>query len=333
MNIKTLIGFDDSKLEYNVTKNKLTFDKENNIIYAPNGNKFSTGNLEIISLEELRTKISNHSHNNGNIVFTHSKPTNVQELIIDSQNKNSTFQVASQFNLLEMPHYSYTPERGVGGYWYDHTQGPGCCIRTLGATLFRNYFVQMDNGQEGQTHNNQINCISNLLDAINSDGDITWDFINGYISMDSKNMIKINKKLSLLTDSDREDLKGLLKVGIHTNVQTNDKKSPLEHNINLVLCSAMPISYMGLSQDESSLFCQLILEATYEATIISSIINRKNINEKLYLTKVGGGAFGNSHNWISHAIILSIQKYQNYDLDVQLVHFGNITDPYNMIKI
>ena len=333
MNIKSLIGFEDHKIGYNGTKKKLFFDEENNMIHTPNGNKFGTGNLEIISLEELRTKISNHSHNNGNIVFTHSKPTNVQELIIDSQNKNSTFQVASQFNLLEMPHYSYTPERGIGGYWYDPTQGPGCCIRTIGATLFRNYFVQMNDGQIGQNKNNQINCIENLLDFINSDGDIRWEFVNGYILIDSKNMFTINQKLSLLTDSERENLKGLLEVGIHTNVQTNNEDSVLDHNVNLVLCSALPIRYMGLNQDESSLFCQLILEATYEATIISSIINRKSMDEKLYLTKVGGNAFGNSHVWIANAILLSCKKYEHHSLDIQLVHFGNITDPYDKIKL
>ena len=150
MNIKSLIGFEDHKIGYNGTKNKLVFDAENNMIHTPNGNKFGTGNLEILSLQDLRTRISNHSPKNAKITFSHLEATNVKELIIDPQNSNSTFQVASQFNLLEMPSVRYNPEKGVGGYWYDHTQGPGCCIRTIGATLFRNYFVQMNDGQIGQ---------------------------------------------------------------------------------------------------------------------------------------------------------------------------------------
>lgn len=36
------------------------------------------------------------------------------------------FQVASQFNALEMPSPSVTPEQGVTAYVHDRTQGPAC---------------------------------------------------------------------------------------------------------------------------------------------------------------------------------------------------------------
>ncbi|MCK5683507.1 hypothetical protein KAJ27_05280 [bacterium] len=50
------------------------------------------------------------------------------------------FQVASQFNLLEMVSPGVTPEEGVGRYEHDHTQGPACAIACGVGTIYRNYF-------------------------------------------------------------------------------------------------------------------------------------------------------------------------------------------------
>jgi hypothetical protein len=44
------------------------------------------------------------------------------------ENAGALFQVASQFNLLEMVSPSVTPEDGVTRYQDDHTQGPACAI-------------------------------------------------------------------------------------------------------------------------------------------------------------------------------------------------------------
>jgi hypothetical protein len=44
----------------------------------------------------------------------------------------------------------------------------------------------------------------------------------------------------------------------------------------------------------------------------------------LYLTLVGGGAFGNKISWILEAIRLCMIKYQNYPLDVKIVSYGSL---------
>jgi len=51
------------------------------------------------------------------------------------------FQVASQFNLLEMTAPHTTREDGVTRYKDDPTQGPACAIAAGAATMYRNYFV------------------------------------------------------------------------------------------------------------------------------------------------------------------------------------------------
>ncbi len=71
--------------------------------------------------------------------FREESPKQVRELIADVQqlhikktNAGSLFQVASQFNLLEMVSPNVTPEQGVGRYENDRTQGPACAIAAGG---------------------------------------------------------------------------------------------------------------------------------------------------------------------------------------------------------
>ena len=47
----------------------------------------------------------------------------VKKHLTDPTNQNSLFQVASQFNVLEMASPAMTPERGVDIYYNDPTQG------------------------------------------------------------------------------------------------------------------------------------------------------------------------------------------------------------------
>eukprot|EP00667_Euglena_gracilis_P031576 EG_transcript_46037 len=64
------------------------------------------------------------------------------------ENAGAVFQVASQFNCLEMVGPSVRPEDGVARYAADPTQGPACALCCPAATVFRNYFVQ-GRGQAG----------------------------------------------------------------------------------------------------------------------------------------------------------------------------------------
>ena len=45
-----------------------------------------------------------------------------------SEYSGALFQVASQFNALEMTGFEVTPEHGVTRYMHDRTQGPACAI-------------------------------------------------------------------------------------------------------------------------------------------------------------------------------------------------------------
>ena len=61
----------------------------------------------------------------------------------------------------------------------------------------------------------------------------------------------------------------------------------------------------------------------YEATFCAGILNATQTGAKtVFLTLLGGGVFGNRDEWIISAIERSVEKYQNYSLDIAIVSYG-----------
>jgi hypothetical protein len=102
------------------------------------------------------------------------------------ENGGALFQVASQFNLLEMVSPSVTPEDGVTIYQNDRTQGPACAIAAGAATIYRNYFAPVA-GHDGQTANRQFDGLTELGAALSEDlnqpVEALWKMQNGYSAL------------------------------------------------------------------------------------------------------------------------------------------------------
>ena len=93
----------------------------------------------------------------------------------DPANAGALFQVASQFNTLEMVGPSVTPEDGIDRYEGDHTQGPACAIACGAGTIYRNYLVPLE-GRIGQSRDRQIDCLADLAAELGVDVEMR----NGY---------------------------------------------------------------------------------------------------------------------------------------------------------
>jgi hypothetical protein len=75
-------------------------------------------------------------------------------------------------------------------------------------------------------------------------------------------------------------------------------------------------------------FARLILEAAYEATICTAILNSiRNGSDRVFLTLLGGGAFGNQSDWIIGGLQRALNLYRHADLDVAVVSYGS-SNPY-----
>lgn len=89
------------------------------------------------------------------------------------------FQVASQFNLLEVVGPEVAPEDGIARHATDRTQGPACAMACAAGTIFRNYFAPVDGGV-GQTSERQLDMRADLGRALGNAGGQLWQMRNGY---------------------------------------------------------------------------------------------------------------------------------------------------------
>ena len=214
-----------------------------------------------------------------------------------------------------------TPEEGVGRYEYDKTQGPACAITCGAGTIYRNYFADV-NGKTGQTHDNQIDCLKDIGDAFENKKLELWKMSNGYALATNDGLKYINKILGETTPDEYERLKGLLRIGIQSNTQVTINNS--SNFVSQAYCSALPIAYTNINLSLWELFARLVLEASYEATMYSALKNYIDTkNNKVYLTLVGGGVFGNKIEWILEAINKACFKFNQTPLDVMIVSYGS----------
>ena len=284
-----------------------------------NGKAYNYGKLETPSLAELRERVHDDQTTSGKLSL-HEVVADVQQLHIDKSNAGSLFQVASQFNLLEMVSPDITPEQGVSRYEYDHTQGSACAIAAGAGTIYRNYFVEC-NGQIGQSANNQIDCLADIGAALHNTDHRLWQMRNGYALASREGLHEINNTLKSASESELDALRKLLRIGIQwdTEVTLNNAK----HLVTQAYCAALPVAYAQHPSELWSRFAQMILEAAYEATICAGVLNsRRGNSNKIYLTLLGGGVFGNKPEWITKAIFRALKLYKMKDIQVFIVSYG-----------
>ena len=242
----------------------------------------------------------------------------VQSLHLDPANAGAVFQVASQFNLLEMVSPSVGPEDGIAGYAFDKTQGPACAIACGAGTLWRNDFVNL-NGGVGQTRDHQIDCLADLGAALGNTNAQLWSMTNGYALPKPGALARIAYKLTTMTEPQLDALRGLLRIGIQ--VDTEVTLNTAQHCVTQIYCSALPIAYGNDRQQDWEPFAKLVLEAAYEATFRAALRYGKH-GQPLFLTLLGGGAFGNPSDWIVAAIRRATVLFKSSGLDVRLVSFS-----------
>ena len=290
-----------------------------------NGETLIYGELETPSLAELRQRVQASGYETGGMTVREVVTDDVQHLHTNAANTDTLFQVASQFNLLEMVSPDVTPEDGITRYARDRTQGPKCAIAAGAGTIYRNYFGPV-NGQTGQSATNQIDCLADIGAALGNTENRLWDMRNGYALPSRDGLVEIGERLRKLSEPGRDALRQLLRIGLqwHTQVTLDN----CTHTVSQAYCSALPVSYYeyckGCPKDKKDWeeFARLILEATYEATLCAALLNaRKTGNNKVFLTLIGGGAFGNETNWILSGLQRALDRYQDATLDVAIVSY------------
>lgn len=244
----------------------------------------------------------------------------VQQLHANPENAGAIFQVASQFNMLEMASPSFTPEMGVGIYQDDLTQGPACAIAAGAGTIWRNYFMPLP-GQTGQSETVQFDALHALGRELGNKNGQLWKMRNGYVLTSREALEHIHSTIKAASEEEYERLKGFLRIGWQSYTQVTLPKC--DHLVHQLYCSALPVAYSKHPIELWEPFARLILEAAYEATFSIALQQLVNTKEnKLYLTMLGGGAFGNRTEWIIDAIRPMLHKFAAAELDVVIVSHG-----------
>lgn len=319
---ETLTGFAEKSPEQ--VREKVTVD--GNLLKSQvNGKTWVWGKLETPTLAELRERVHASGYKHGKM-SVREVVANVQDLHTDAANAGALFQVASQFNLLEMTGPDVTPEDGVGIYEGDPTQGPACAIAAGAGTIYRNYFANV-NGQVGQSASNQIDCLADIGVALGNTASRLWKMQNGYALATESGLSEITQRLEAASEGELDGLRELLRIGIQWNTQVT--LHDCKHTVSQAYCSALPVRYSPhLAKRLWEAFARLVLDAAYEATICTGILNAvNNGNNRLFLTLVGGGAFGNEIEWILGGIRRALNLYQHVDLDIAIVSRGS-SKPY-----
>lgn len=311
-----LTGF--SEASPGQVREQITVDGENLKSHV-NGRVLACGRLETPSLADLRERVQASTYPSGTL-RVREVVANVQHLHCDESNAKALFQVASQFNLLEMVSPDVTPDHGVGIYEHDHTQGPACAMAAGAGTIYRNYFADV-NGQTGQSARHQIDCLADLGFALGNTEGRLWEMRNGYPLASQAGLVEISERLKSADEGQRDGWRRLLRIGIQWRTQVTLRDC--RHLVSQVYGSALPVAYSRHASNLWAPLARLILEASYEATICTAILNSvQHGSNRVFLTLLGGGAFGNETDWILRGIERALNLYRHVDLDVTIVSYG-----------
>lgn len=318
-----LTGFPEN--DYASTQSRLVVEGDE-LVSTVNGKRYGIGNLSLPTLTELRSRV-NVAGAQRSIV--RCLAGDARALHAEREFAGALFQVASQFNLLEMTDPSVRPENGVTRYARDHTQGPACAIAAGAATIYRNYCVPVSGGI-GQTSDRQIDALAHLGAALSSElgqpVSVLWTMRNGYAQCTEEGLAAIADLLAHATDDLRDTLRGQLAIGLHRNVEVTDVRDGPRQYVSQAFCSALPVAYSRwIPVEVWESFARLVLEAAYEATLLAAAEQAMAGGSRtVLLTRLGGGAFGNADAWIDDAITRALPVVEGAGLDIRLVSFGNV---------
>lgn len=291
---------------------------------------FSQGKLEKIrsvkigtwtqpSLNELRQRVSKKLSSQrmltGNLRLIIHDPKNPCESDIrylHTRYPDAFFMLASNFNALE---------GGMGDYrvGHDHmntgpVQGEEAVMATMGAGIFRRYFLP------------RINLLQNMNHLFNIDTTYGTPIIIGLKNSTLK-----------LTPQDMASLS----IGIHSDIAVTSEYNPdnkMIHRsgqyhipaynletpiigpgsvrVSHIITSGHDLRNVDPQSEEQQDIARAIIVASYEATLLAAIDGDA---KKLVLTMLGAGAFNNNPMWIVEALNRLIPVIVLSDMDIYIV--------------
>ena len=296
------------------------------LVSEVNGKRYGIGELTMPTLGELRARVDPARGERSSLSVMVG---DVGPMHADPANEGALFQVASQFNLLEMVSEHVTPESGVAGYANDYTQGPTCAMAAGAATIYRNYLVPVGD-RIGQTADRQLDALAGvgarLSELIGLPVDELWRMQNGYALGTKRGLAAISHLLGEAPEDLIDSVRERLAIGLHRNVEVT-RPDAGGRRVSQAYCSALPVGYSSLPKADWELFGRLVLQASYEAVLLAAVEQAAaGGSNKVLLTRIGGGVFGNGDAWINDAIERAVGIVGDAGLDISIVCHSRV-DP------
>jgi hypothetical protein len=309
---EALTGFSEDEVEDVAAMFAISGDE---ITSTVNGRTMRVGRFETPTLGELRQRAVDANGRSATLTLR-EVVADAQALHREAAHSGAVFQVASQFNTLEMVSPSVTPEAGIDGYEHDRTQGPACAVACGAGTIHRNYLVPVDGGI-GQTATRQIDCLADVATALGVD----LGMRNGYALPEAEELARVADAVATMSEGDLDLVRAQLRIGLQH--ETEVTLVGAGHTVTQAYCSAVPVAYSGLDPEMWEPFARLVLQAAYEATLAAAVVNvAATGNRTVFLTLLGGGVFGNPTSWITDAIARAAAVFADTELDVAVVSYG-----------
>jgi len=287
-----------------------------------NGRSFDAGLFETPSVEALRAAAGPARGRPG---VLHEAVGDVLELHAYPDNEDAMFQVASQLNCLEFADPRETPEDGVTAYADDPTQGPACALAAAAATVYRNYFAPVGDAV-GQRAHQQLDNLAEAL-ALLGPPEAFATVRNGYAFSDPP---RLEASAQALADVGREAFIAKMRIGVQTHAQVTFASRFVEPAaptfVNQAFCSALSVGYDRSPRDAWGPLATAVLDAAYEATLLAARVGvaAGTCSGRVWLTFLGGGAFGNEPSWIGSAIARAIRVAGDACLDIRIAHYKRV---------
>lgn len=319
----------ESAIERNA--GSFAFDRDQYATLTVDNLTWRAGRLDLLSIGELKEQALQKRTEQADasirlwVLDGESPATDIGSLQATSD-KNTVFQVASQFNCLESKGPYVMP---VTAYFSDSTQGPRASISAFPGALLRTYSAQGNDGTRfrQRSYEDQLHLLRDVYELELAQ--------NGYfIGHDFPDHQSILSALENNFDK--------IRVGVHSDVQVvlgydwdGSVENSDERRITQVFTSTAAGGGYGAERNfghEGFLTaCRQFLRAAYLGTLLAAI----NVDRtRVVLTLIGGGAFGNPVELIWDSIQWAIEQAKRYahsDLDVILNGY-NLGSQINLEK-
>src|SRR5690606_37697750 len=127
-------------------------------------------------------------------------------------------------------------------------------------------------------------------------------------------------------------------IGLQTDVGVTFARRFVEPDtpttVSQAFCSALSCGYTRVGLDSWEPLATLALDAAYEATLWAATLGAVEARgwtgrrrpRRVWLTFLGGGAFGNREEWIGRAIGRALARLHGIELDVRIAHHRRRND-------